>query len=273
MKKTILFALALFCTSVIFGNQRQQVAVWVEGPDPARTVIASELVRAISASPRHTAVERSADFHRLMTAEIAHQQSGDVDRQVAQLGQQLGVQLILAATITPFAGTNHISARIINAQTGVISGAATASCTFATIDAVTNTIESLAANLLGIQTSTELANIERGFRTIGGTLHVQTVLSARSVQHDDAVRACRNSRVGGFYDWRLPTLAEANRIIANNREAVRVSTGNSTLWTSTDAGNNSRSTFDWTGFICTRFDGRSASGHNRLACAICVRGR
>ena len=244
MKKTTLFTLALFCASVIFGqNQRQQVAVWVEGQEPAKTVIASELVRAISTSPRHTAVERSSDFHRLMTAEIAHQQSGDVDRQVAQLGRQLGVQLILAATVTPFAGTNHISARIINAQTGEINRAATANCAFATIDAVTNTIERLASELLGIPTRADRArdqqlaeqitkDRERGF-TITGGLYVQTGASARSVNHAQAIQACRQSRVGGFTDWRLPTVAEGTRIRRRQSEVSNLIEV-TIYWTSTE---------------------------------------
>jgi len=307
MKKTLILLLAIFFASTVFGqNQRQQVAVWVAGPDPARMVVANELVRVVSASDRYIAVERSADFLRLMTDEIAHQQGGHVDRQIAELGRQLGVQLVLVATVTPFGETNHIAARIINAQTGLISRAATAHCRFATIDQVINTSDGLASELLGIPTRADRERVqdsirrvaeqaenirrdrERGF-TASGNFFIQTAFSAVGVQYREAVNACRDSRTGGFNDWRLPTAAEAQRIIViNNENGGVIQLGQewdrSWIWTTTEIGNHRHATFNregrtggcgttaggWSeGIINNRISNRSPSRNN----AVCVRGR
>jgi hypothetical protein len=276
MKKTIFIAFALLYASVIFGQtQRQQVAVWVEGSEPAKTIVAAELVKAISTSANYIAIERSAEFHKLMTAEIAHQQGGNVDNQVAQLGKQLGVQHVLAATITSFAGTNYVATRIINVQTGLITRTATIHDKFETIDAIINACETLASELLGIRSRSEIAQEQRGYTIIGGALYVQVARASQNVSYEHAVTACRTSRVGGYSDWRLPTNSEAERIRRRANEVngiIDVPSGaggnwRDFAWTSTvvDANNYAIYNLDR---IC-----RNWSHTQNSNSAICVRGQ
>lgn len=235
--KTLLFALSLCATSIVFGQtQRQTVAVWVGGKNAdINEVIADQLVSAISLSNVYVAVERSADFRRLVQKERGYQASGNVDDgQIATWGKQFGVKLVCVARVSVVAGTNYVSARIINVETAEVYKTANIHSRFENFTAIIAACESLASQLLGIKSRAEMvqeqeaarkkqreeehkrellkAQVARGYIVVAGTLYVQTADAATDVSYAAAEEACRKSYTGGFFDWRLPTLEEANRI-------------------------------------------------------------
>ena len=306
MKKAGIFLIVLTSAGILSGQTvKQKVAVWVSGSNKDITmVVADQLVNAISASNTYQAIERSADFLKMIQNEFEYQQSGNVDdRQIAELGKQFGVKLVCVARISPVAGTNYVSARIVNVETAAIVKSANINNKFETIEAIISSCESLASQLLGIKSRAEIdreqqareqqrqeqekereeqerkvqeqekfvkQERERGYTIIGNTLYVQTSRVADKVEYNLAVKACSTSRVGGYSDWRLPTKAEASRINAKNNEfkyalkLIDYSTTYHGHWTSTETKKNYRATTE------SQFE--LSEKWSETSC-ICVRGR
>jgi hypothetical protein len=219
MKKVSILLLTLVYASVVFGQQK--VAVWVEGKNTEiNTVLADQLVSVITSSGKHVAIERSSDFLRGLKNEMDYAQSGNVaDSQIAAIGKQLGANLICVAKVSLVANTNYVSARLINVETAQVIATANIHDDFKTIDAIIKSCEKLAMTMLGIETSEQkLSKIQqeqekqrekaRGFTTIGGSLYVQMSDAAEDVNYKVAVKICKNSSIGGFSTWRLPTTDE-----------------------------------------------------------------
>ncbi|MCL2073864.1 MAG: hypothetical protein FWH18_08085 [Marinilabiliaceae bacterium] len=303
-KRALIAAVAIFIASAIIAQSKQKVAVWVSGYDAdISMVVADQLVSAISVSSKYEAVERSADFLKLASKETGYQMSGNVDdSQIVVLGKQLGVKLVCAAKISYVAGTNYVSARIINVETGAIDKAANVNNKFESIDAIIYSCETLASGLLGVKSKSEIAqeqqaiemrkqeeerknelkNIEnkekenflkqeksRGYTIINSTLYVHTAIAATKVTYKNAVNTCTSSRVGGFSDWRVPSLSEAKRILFTNEEfgGFLIPCGWNT-WTSTETKKGYRISFKE-----YEFNEKQDSFLGVALDCICVRGR
>ncbi len=142
MKRYFIFMaiiLGMIAPSVSAQTVKQKVAVYVTGEvEPGqKKVIGSKMVSSITRSDSYVAVERTADFLSALTKEQDYQMSGAVsDNQIVKLGQQFGVRYVLVADISEVYESMFISARMIDVQTGQITGAAEA-------DSVVNSMEGL----------------------------------------------------------------------------------------------------------------------------------
>lgn len=150
--------LALCCVNGLYGQtEGKKVAVYVAGGVDAayKTVVGSKIVSKITESGVYTAVERTADFLKIISKESDYQYSGAVsDSQIMQIGQQFGVQYVAAANVEELFGSVFISARMINVETGQICSATESGKKIDNIDTLIAFSESVAQNLIdGIETA------------------------------------------------------------------------------------------------------------------------
>ena len=117
MKKILFFLLAL--PTIMMAQQK--VAVYVTAPesvDPeVKEIFASELVTGISQNRDFKAVERTADFDRDL-------QGSQDNTQICALGEQLGVDMVCVANVTPFRDSYYIKSRLLDVRTLAIAASA-----------------------------------------------------------------------------------------------------------------------------------------------------
>lgn len=154
MKRFVYFIIAFIC---LFGNAvmaqtaKQKVAVYVTGDADVgyKKVIGSKMVSGITRSDSYAAIERTADFLSALTREQDYQMSGAVsDNQIVRLGQQFGVRYVLVADVSEVFESMFVSARMIDVQTGQITGATEASAIVNSIDGLTELSENVIADLV-----------------------------------------------------------------------------------------------------------------------------
>ncbi|MCH5319178.1 MAG: hypothetical protein J1E38_05675 [Paramuribaculum sp.] len=140
MKKILLLICLMavaFNSSVFAQTNKQKVAVYVTGDveDNYKKVVGSKLVSGVTASDDYAAVERTADFLKALADEQEYQLSGAVnDNQIVKLGKQFGVRYVLVADITEIFESLFISARMIDVQTGQITGSTEANKNVSSMD-------------------------------------------------------------------------------------------------------------------------------------------
>lgn len=133
-------------------SAKQKVAVYVTGEAESgqKKVIGSRMVSSITRSDSYAAVERTADFLAALTKEQDYQMSGAVsDNQIVRLGQQFGVRYVLVADISEVYESMFISARMIDVQTGQITGASEASSVVNSMDGLIDLSDTVISELLG----------------------------------------------------------------------------------------------------------------------------
>ncbi len=154
MKRIFFSLVAMLC---LFGSVataqtvKQKVAVYVTGDADAgyKKVIGSKMVSGITRSDSYIAVERTADFLAELAKEQDYQTSGAVsDNQIVRLGQQFGVRYVLVADISEVFDSMFVAARLIDVQTGQITGAAEASSVVNSMDGLTELAENVIADLV-----------------------------------------------------------------------------------------------------------------------------
>lgn len=132
--KTICRVLVLIMCGIFFytpsyaeSNKKKKVAVYqISNNIQAgyKKVIGSNIVSEITDNNRYIAVERTSDFLSALNRETDYQMSGAVqDSQIVEIGQQFGVDYVVAVDITELFDELFISARLINIQNGQIENA------------------------------------------------------------------------------------------------------------------------------------------------------
>ncbi|WP_298064786.1 hypothetical protein [uncultured Rikenella sp.] len=155
MKRYFIFMaiiLGMIAPSVSAQTAKQKIAVYVTGEAESgqKKVIGAKMVSSITRSDNYAAVERTADFLSALTQEQDYQMSGAVsDNQIVKLGQQFGVQYVLVADISEVYESMFISARMINVQTGQITGASEASGEVNSMDGLIELSDTVISELLG----------------------------------------------------------------------------------------------------------------------------
>ena len=154
MKRIIYLIVVFFC---LFGSNamaqivKHKVAVYVTGDveNGYKKVIGSKLVSSITRSNEFVAVERTTDFLAELQKEQDYQTSGAVsDNQIVKLGQQFGVRYVLVADLSEIFESLFISVRMIDVQTGQITGATEASNALGSMDGLINLSETIISELL-----------------------------------------------------------------------------------------------------------------------------
>lgn len=129
MKKIIFLLLVLTSINSAYGQSHKlNLAVYVTGNEDegVKKIIASKLVSAITnLSLDYAAIERMEDFLKELNKEHDYQRTGTVDdHQIAKLGKQFGVKIIVVADVISVLGACFISARMIDVETALIMSTA-----------------------------------------------------------------------------------------------------------------------------------------------------
>lgn len=149
---SLVIILGVITPSVSAQTAKQKVAVYVTGEAESgpKKVIGSRMVSGITRSDNYAAVERTADFLDALTKEQDYQMSGAVkDNQIVRLGQQFGVRYVLVADISEVYESMFISARMIDVQTGQITGASEASSVVNSMDGLVDLSDMVISELIG----------------------------------------------------------------------------------------------------------------------------
>jgi len=135
-----------------------------------------------------------------------------------------------------------------------------------TISGLTNQttyyVQAFATNKFGTEIGNIVSFVARDFVIFGG-LAIQSSDATTSFTWEIADNICNNSRVGGYSDWRLPTINELNIMYANQN-----SIGGFTkeqYWSSTSCGDNLYQTL-WFDYVSIKCEPSSFYGYVR-----CVR--
>ena len=127
MKKiTILFLLFLSC--VCFAENAsaasKKVAVYVEGEisNSNKSIVSSAVLARMSGNKEYTPFERNESFINALNNEQDFQLSGEVpESEIRKVGERLGVDFVIAINvIISDDDMCHMSARLINLETGEI---------------------------------------------------------------------------------------------------------------------------------------------------------
>ncbi len=126
MKKiTILFLLFLSC--VCFAENAsasKKVAVYVEGEinNSNKSIVSSAVLARMSGNKEYTPFERNESFINALNNEQDLQLSGEVpESEIRKVGERLGVDFVIAINvIISDDDMCHMSARLINLETGEI---------------------------------------------------------------------------------------------------------------------------------------------------------
>lgn len=153
MKKYLLFTLLSFFVLVSYAqSSKKKVAVYVTGEieNSYKKVVGSKMVSCITKSDMFTAVERTSDFLVALSEEQSYQLSGVVkESQIVKIGQQFGVRYVAVVDVSEVFESMFISARMIDVQTGEISGSAESSGEVKDLNALTTLSETVASELVG----------------------------------------------------------------------------------------------------------------------------
>lgn len=127
MKKiTILFLLFLSC--VCFGENAaaasKKVAVYVEGEisNSNKSIVSSAVLARMSGNKEYSPFERNESFINALNNEQDFQLSGEVpESEIRKVGERLGVDFVIAINVIISDDYMcHMSARLINLETGEI---------------------------------------------------------------------------------------------------------------------------------------------------------
>ena len=127
MKKVVIAVLAVMSLTAVFGQEKTNLAVYVQGnaDEEMKKVVGSKFIAAMVRSNKYAAVERTDDFLAELRRELGYQYSGSVDDgQLIKLGKQLGVKLICAVDVSNNRNNYYIiSSRMIDIETGLVISA------------------------------------------------------------------------------------------------------------------------------------------------------
>lgn len=118
--------LAVSC-AMFTGNayaQTKKVAVYVEGQvsEDDKSIVSSAVLARMSGNKEYAPFERNDSFISALTHEQDYQLSGEVpEREIRKVGERFGVDYVVAVNvIIKRDETCHMSARLINLESGAI---------------------------------------------------------------------------------------------------------------------------------------------------------
>ena len=150
MRKAIMLLLSL---SLVAMAQKPKVAVGAIGEEPEKSKalkgLSAQLTKAIVKSGEYTAVDRSEAILKQLGKEHKYQRSGAVDeKQIKELGKQLGVQYMCIVESSEVMGEYMLEAKLVDVETAEIVGMGTAPSGLADMEDLMSAAESLAQQLL-----------------------------------------------------------------------------------------------------------------------------
>jgi len=294
MKKRIIILLCIICANLGLLGQ-QKVAVYVTGgkDKSMNKVLGDQLVTAFANSSKYIAIESTDSFLAERNKAIKLNESDAVDfddKELVRLGKQFGVQKVCVAEINEIetfknAQNKYISARLIDVESTEILNTANGYSSLESMEELLRVTKAITEKLTG-KTAKEIAKeneIEKEkkkeieekvkkekektelLRNEGYVpfqnlyVHINTSME---LSWNFAKQYCEESRIGGFKDWRLPTINELNKI--NGHENIIFRSyyfNNNTVWSSSPSGKNNH-------FVLSK---RKVKVSNKTARCFCVR--
>ena len=220
MKKILTIIALAICTMTMMA-EKQNVAVYVTGPQPSiNKILGDQFVKSFVQSGNYKAIERTASFLIELSKEQSYQEGGAVDNnQITRLGKQFGAQLVCVVEVLDAFGQYYVSARLIAVETAEVVKSSNAYSKLDNHQEVITVASSMAEELTGIAElkEKELAKlkkaVEAGYMQIGDVYYLVTPLTQEFTQ-SEAYEYASTFTYGGLKGWRLPTCQEA--LMINN---------------------------------------------------------
>ena len=220
MKKILTIIALAICTMTMMA-EKQNVAVYVTGPQPSiNKILGDQFVKSFVQSGNYKAIERTASFLIELSKEQSYQEGGAVDNnQITRLGKQFGAQLVCVVEALDAFGQYYVSARLIAVETAEVVKSSNAYSKLDNHQEVITVASSMAEELTGIAElkEKELAKlkkaVEAGYMQIGDVYYLVTPLKQEFTQ-SEAEEYASTFTYGGLKGWRLPTCQEA--LMINN---------------------------------------------------------
>ena len=220
MKKILTIIALAICTMTMMA-EKQNVAVYVTGPQPGiNKILGDQFVKSFAQSGNYKAIERTASFLIELSKEQSYQEGGAVDNnQITRLGKQFGAQLVCVVEALDAFGQYYVSARLIAVETAEVVKSSNAYSKLDNLQEVITVASLMAEELAGIAElkEKELAKlkkaVEAGYMQIGDVYYLVTPLKQEFTQ-SEAEEYASTFTYGGLKGWRLPTCQEA--LMINN---------------------------------------------------------
>lgn len=222
--RKLLFILLSAISLTAFAQQKK-VAVYVTGQESGiNKVLGDQLVAAFAKSGKYIAIERTSSFLAELGKEQNYQRTGAVDdNELSRLGKQFGVQLVCVADVSDVFGEKYISTRLIDVESAEVVNTSNATSKLESMpellkvteglakELTAKTVQELAAEAAEEQKKNEeteqmlLNGFTNGYILIGN-IYNTTANSKMGWRYVQSV--IQNCRIGGYTDWRLPSVTE-----------------------------------------------------------------
>lgn len=163
--RLIAFLLIAFFTAPLQAqelNARKKVAVYVtesDVDDAVKKIVQSKIISTLTHSPKFQILERNAEFLKQIYADRERNLSGEVkDSQIAKIGENLGAKYILVIDVSEVYDDLYIAARMVNAESSVVTASAEELLTDPTSTKLMAAADKVAKGVVGQGGTTSSAN-------------------------------------------------------------------------------------------------------------------
>src|SRR5574344_80894 len=236
-KNMILPIVLMLACCAVMAQEKQKVAVYVDGKDAAEGVayfLGSKMVIAITETGNYTAVERTNDFLTQLSKSANYERSGAVDAtSIAQIGKQSNVDLVCAVLVKNVLGEKYVSARLIKVESAEVINSADGSKNYTSVADLTELAQDITKNLFKSTVNTaNNGNMEYalcgGCGANGEDLYTTKADEPGKYTWTQAKGRCSQKGNG----WYLPSKEELNSMY-NQKEEIGGFSGNY-YWGSTE---------------------------------------
>ena len=223
--------------------QQKKVAVYVTGQQTGMNkVLGDQLVAAFAKSGKYIAIERTASFLAELGKEQNYQRTGAVDdNELSRLGKQFGVQLVCVADVSDVFGEKYVSTRLIDVESAEVVNTSNATSKLDNMQELLKVTEGLANELTAktvqekaAEAAAEQAKYEQLSNDLLTTLsmgyikcgNLFSTIPNTMMKLKEAQKQEKLCQVGGFSDWRIPTITELNVVknaISNYQNNINLS--------------------------------------------------
>jgi tetratricopeptide (TPR) repeat protein len=136
---------------------KQSVAVYMAGTEPpavkgAQKVLGAELAKALAKSGNYTAVDRTSEVIKVLSAAEIFREDGAIDVDKAKrVGKQLGAQVVCVAEISEVMKSYFLEARLVNVETAEVSNVGSMYGDMTGAEDVARISQAVAMELMGIK--------------------------------------------------------------------------------------------------------------------------
>ena len=168
------------------------------------------------------------------------------------MGKQFGVELVCVAEVSEVFGQKYVSVRLIDVERTAVVRTANATSSLEDMNELMRVSENITNDLTGKSASEKAAEA-----ALAETMYILGNLAVSKgitgfVSWEIANKMAKDASLGGYDDWRLPTIGELS-IIYGNRNIIweRNAKGNSThpfpVWSKDQCGKKKYMIIEWSG--------------------------